>query len=75
MFLEFLMVSFVFESAHHKLIPLFYEYVRDFYNTFLAKEVTPTVKEYDITADWWGGEEYNGTILELVRRGDSWGHE
>lgn len=77
MFLELLMVSFVFEPAQHKLIPQFYEYIKDFYNVFLAKEMTPTIKEYDYTAKWWASnsEEYDGTILKLVRNGDSWGNE
>ena len=75
MFLEFLMVSFVFESAQHKLIPEFYDYIRDFYNTFLAKEMNPTIKKYDIATEWWGDSEYDGTTLELVCQGDSWGHE
>lgn len=76
MFLEFLMVSFVFEPAQHKLIPKFYNYIEDFYNTFLAKEMTLTIKEYNIaTTEWWGDSKYDGTILELVCQGDSWGHE
>ena len=77
MFLELLMVSFVFEPAQHKLIPQFYDYIRDFYNTFLAKEMNPRDKKYDITSEWWGSnsEEYDGTTLELVCQGDSWGYE
>ena len=75
MFLELLMVSFVFEPAQHKLIPQFYDYIKDFYNTFLAREMTPTLKEYYIVAEWYGDSEYDGTTLKLVRRGDSWGHE
>ena len=73
-FLELLMVSFVFPLAQHKLIPQFYDYIRNFYNTFLEKEMTPSIKEYNI-ATALNSEEYNGTILELVRKGDSWGHE
>ena len=76
-FLEVLMVSFVFEPAQHKLIPQFYEYIKDFYNVFLAKEMNPTIKEYDYAAKWWGSnsEEYDGTVLRIVRNGDNWGHE
>ena len=76
-FLERLMVSFAFEPAQHKLIPQFYDYIKDFYNVFLAKEMNPTIKEYDYTAEWWGSnsEEYDGTVLRLVRRGDNGGHE
>jgi len=74
-FLELLMVSFVFEPAQHKLIPQFYDYIKDFYNTFLAKEMNPRDKKYDIATEWWGDSEYDGTTLELVCQGDNWGYE
>lgn len=46
-------------------------------NMILEKEMTPTIKEYNIAAEWWGSNsrEYDGTILKLVRKGDSQGHE
>ena len=75
MFLELLMVSFVFEPAQHKLIPEFYEFVKNLYDVFLEKEMTPMIKEYTIVNKWCMDSEYRGTILELVRRGDSWGRE
>ena len=76
MFLELLMVSFVFLPARHKLIPEFYDYIKDFYNTFLAKEMNPTIQAYDITTEWWGDNQYEGTNLKLMRKGDDgWGHE
>lgn len=74
-FLELLMVSFVFEPAQHKLIPAFYDYIRDFYNTFLAKEMDSITKKYDIATEWWGDNEYDGTTLELVCQGDNCGYE
>ncbi len=74
-FLELLMVSFAFEPAQHKLIPEFYDYIRDFYNTFLAKEMNPMMKKYDIASEWWGDNEYDGTTLDLVCQGDNWGYE
>lgn len=72
-FLELLMVSFVFEPAQHRLIPEFYDYIRDFYNTFLIRENDPMIKKYDIATEWWGDSEYDGTTLELVCQGDNWG--
>lgn len=75
MFLELLMVSFVFEPVQHKLIPEFYDYIRDFYNTFLAREMDSVIKKYDIATEWWGDSEYDGTTLELVCQGDNWGYE
>lgn len=74
-FLELLMVSFVFPPAQHKLVPEFYDYIRDFYNTFLAREMDPMIKKYDIATEWWGDDEYDGTTLRLVCKGDNWGHE
>ena len=76
MFLELLIVSFVFEPAQYKLIPEFYNFVKSLYDAFLEKEMTPTIKKYTIVNKWSIYSEYDGTILELVRKeDDGWGHE